>query len=581
MGRNVIAVVALVVISAALFAGTVTRKAIKSPILDEPTVISRGPVGPPPKVDFSRSSALIGTYTTLSTRYDFQNNGGASQYIRVNPANGNIHVIMMTGDDSTDVTGGASRGTGYAFSSDGGVTWNNFSAMRVPPDRRSGYPSLDLLQGPAGQGIPVIANHNVPPGGSTNSVFSYVDSPEGAGMFVELNALPTLNPPVTGGEPIWPMIAGASDGSIVIHASVNNGGLGPQEINRSADLVSWLDPWVPYPGVNSGGGRYSTQANGSGRVGIMNNNADVINWLESTDNGATWPATPVEIYPSIRIVGSETLAVGLTQDFVYNGNNALMAINTTRTDGTNLLFAGSRIEFWSAPTGFVDAAPWDSTRYLSQMVAQVFHLSMGYPSIGISGSRVVIVYMAFQPDTSGGFNYGDIYLVQSGNGGLTWNAPINLTNTPNLDERYPSVSKWNEPGKANIVWQEDTAPGSWVRGEGPNTRAKQVFLKLTLPALSGVEEHGGGVATGFKLSQNYPNPFNPSTKIDYGVSKAGSVSIKVFNTLGEEVATILDQQLSPGQYSVNFNANSLPSGVYVYRLQASGFTESKKMLLLK
>ena len=85
----------------------------------------------------------------------------------------------------------------------------------------------------------------------------------------------------------------------------------------------------------------------------------------------------------------------------------------------------------------------------------------------------------------------------------------------------------------------------------------------------------------FALGQNYPNPFNPTTQINYSVPVSGYVSLKVFNILGSEVATLLSGYREAGDYSVTFNANGLPSGVYFYRLNAGNFVETKKLTLLK
>ena len=80
---------------------------------------------------------------------------------------------------------------------------------------------------------------------------------------------------------------------------------------------------------------------------------------------------------------------------------------------------------------------------------------------------------------------------------------------------------------------------------------------------------------------NYPNPFNPSTIISYELPKAGIVNIKVYDLLGREVATLVNEFKSEGKYTVEFNGSKLPSGVYVYRLQANGYTAVKKMQLIK
>lgn len=83
------------------------------------------------------------------------------------------------------------------------------------------------------------------------------------------------------------------------------------------------------------------------------------------------------------------------------------------------------------------------------------------------------------------------------------------------------------------------------------------------------------------LSQNYPNPFNPVTKLEFGISKPGFVSLKVYNILGKEISTLVNENLSPGNYKLNFDGSGLTSGVYLYKLQTENYSETKKMFLVK
>jgi hypothetical protein len=85
----------------------------------------------------------------------------------------------------------------------------------------------------------------------------------------------------------------------------------------------------------------------------------------------------------------------------------------------------------------------------------------------------------------------------------------------------------------------------------------------------------------FALEQNYPNPFNPSTVISYQVASFGKVSLKLFDLLGSEVATLVNEVKSAGTYTVTFNAANMPSGVYFYRLKAGSFSKTKKLVLLR
>jgi hypothetical protein len=85
----------------------------------------------------------------------------------------------------------------------------------------------------------------------------------------------------------------------------------------------------------------------------------------------------------------------------------------------------------------------------------------------------------------------------------------------------------------------------------------------------------------FNLSQNYPNPFNPTTTISFSLPSKSYVSLKVFDALGREVSVLVSEEMTAGTYSKQWNANSLPSGVYFYRLQAGSFSETKKLILLR
>ena len=105
------------------------------------------------------------------------------------------------------------------------------------------------------------------------------------------------------------------------------------------------------------------------------------------------------------------------------------------------------------------------------------------------------------------------------------------------------------------------------------------FLRSVNPVMA-VNENKS-LAKDYSLSQNYPNPFNPSTTIKYTVGSHQFVSLKVFDVLGNEVSTLVNEEKSAGNYSVDFNASHLSSGVYFYTLKAGSFVESKKMIFLK
>lgn len=99
--------------------------------------------------------------------------------------------------------------------------------------------------------------------------------------------------------------------------------------------------------------------------------------------------------------------------------------------------------------------------------------------------------------------------------------------------------------------------------------------------LTSVEADQNTIPEGFVLEQNYPNPFNPSTSIKFGIPEASNVRLKIFNSLGEEVAELVNEYMEAGTYTYNFDASKLPSGIYVYTLQTGDQLISKKMTLIK
>ncbi|MFQ5498711.1 MAG: T9SS type A sorting domain-containing protein [Candidatus Zixiibacteriota bacterium] len=116
-----------------------------------------------------------------------------------------------------------------------------------------------------------------------------------------------------------------------------------------------------------------------------------------------------------------------------------------------------------------------------------------------------------------------------------------------------------------IVYRPQFAPGS-------------VMVRI---ATAIDDESGGSLPTSFDLAQNYPNPFNPSTNIEFSLPEASEVSLKVFNVLGQEVASLIDEYLAAGTYRHQFDASAYPSGIYFYRLTSKSATITRKMILVK
>jgi Peptidase family C25/Secretion system C-terminal sorting domain len=106
-------------------------------------------------------------------------------------------------------------------------------------------------------------------------------------------------------------------------------------------------------------------------------------------------------------------------------------------------------------------------------------------------------------------------------------------------------------------------------------------LKLPFNTITQVAKEIDYIPSYYSLEQNYPNPFNPSTTIDYSIPTSGFVTINVYNVLGQEVASLVNEEKQAGVYQVNFNGIDLSSGVYIYKLQAGKFSSTQKMILAK
>ncbi len=515
----------------------------------------------------TNAQTIFKTYTTLSGFYDYQTNN-TCQYIRVNPANGRIHVIYLVALDSTNI--GTSRRTVYAMSTNDGASWNNFNNITIG-NRRSGFPSFDLLRG-ANTGLPVVVYTGFIGLGPGIQVF--VDSPEGSGAFSELNAPPTLGTD----DPINPDVAGLADGSIALVGTRST--FCGTYFTRTNDFSAW-SPWQPILFTCSS--RYVIEGNNNGRAALVSVTADSMKLVESANNGSTWRDTTIISSPIV--MGTDTFAIWGSIDFAYLNNEpvVVMALQKINRPLSN---DGAAIGFWSRATSVVLAVPRNAVQGIVDSLTrpQSRHLSMGYPVIGISGQYIVVGFQAFMRDTSAhGFNYSDVFWTFSIDGGRNWFHPENLTNTQLLDERYPSISRWNHGGpsmvEANMVWQEDSEPGSHITDGATVSRSKQVFSRRSIIWNSAAENDQQPYE--FSLRQNYPNPFNPTTEIRYQISEVSRVTLKVFDVLGREVATLVNEAKAPGKYEIQFDASNLSSGVYYYQLRAGSFVATKKMLLIR
>lgn len=147
--------------------------------------------------------------------------------------------------------------------------------------------------------------------------------------------------------------------------------------------------------------------------------------------------------------------------------------------------------------------------------------------------------------------------------------------------KYAEPIRLGDKGERNrgIAFSNDGKTAYLVQFNVSDLPLLQRYVTTSLP--SDVKRENSAVVENYSLSQNYPNPFNPSTEIKFSIAKDGFVSLKVFDILGKEVATLANGQMTKGSYSVRVDGQNLSSGIYIYQLNANGVMLSRKMTLMK
>jgi hypothetical protein len=255
-------------------------------------------------------------------------------------------------------------------------------------------------------------------------------------------------------------------------------------------------------------------------------------------------------------------------------------------------------------------------------------------NFGGSGDSSVYVLSSVDPP---GADPLDVYFIRSTDRGLSWSSPVQVNDDPGtsawqwfgtmsvapngridvvwLDTRnnpgtylsslYYSFSEDNgqtwslnkqlsDAFDPHLGWPQQNKMGDYFDMISDNNGAflawagtfngeQDVYYGRIsqIPVAIDDRQDDSGIPGTFSLSQNYPNPFNPATKIRYSIPQSSNVVIKVFDILGNEIETLVNEEKPTGEYEVDFNAGNLTSGIYFYKLQAGSFVQTKKMILLR
>ena len=349
--------------------------------------------------------------------------------------------------------------------------------------------------------------------------------------------------------------------------------------------------WNALANGNFGGGIYC--------IKIVNNDMivaggyGVIN--KSDDNGASWRqvanvtdylGNPHIVYYITQAYGDEVLAAVQEYGIWVSANNGSSWGGAFNDASANDIYRMSMNP--------------DSTLYASYLGWVMRSTDFGYSwETSTQTSSQFVTSIAFSKSNTIFVGTTDMGVLKSNDNAKTW-LPANtgIENKAVWFLTFDSSGTLWAGTDSNGVYYSTNGGASWIQqNDGlADTVSVGVFalrdgylyavtsqgyIYRSNAKITAVETQKDITAVHFNLNQNYPNPFNPTTTIDYSIPKSSFVSIKVYDILGREVTTLVNEGKSPGNYSVVFNGGKLTSGIYLYTMKAGNFMQIKKLLLVK
>ncbi len=304
-------------------------------------------------------------------------------------------------------------------------------------------------------------------------------------------------------------------------------------------------------------------------------------YLKTTDGGVTWDAEPTWV-TAPNIVGLDTANVGspnFTVDMVVDADNDPHFVATYVTTDTTaeiyeITFVDS-LSSWAA----LEISPVNVTSYTLAGPSALVTLNESQLSRNLAGDKFYVSWID-SPNPTEGDSLPDIFVSRREADQAEWSPAENITNTRDQSEVFHNISDIASDGdQVHILY---TLFGEDPLNGGLSDLEEAEIWYLQNQIVTGIDDEVASVVpSDFSLEQNFPNPFNPMTSIEFSLKKAANVSLDVFNLVGQKVTTLHSGQTAAGDYSVEFDASSLASGVYFYRLSASDFQITRKMVLMK
>ncbi|MEO8513846.1 MAG: T9SS type A sorting domain-containing protein [Ignavibacteria bacterium] len=475
--------------------------------------------------------------------------------VRISRVNPNIVVAAWRDFKLGYIDPDIVRRIGYTYSTNGGLSW---AAPQLLPDPNPDHTSQSdpVITSDAQGNFYISSTSRKPVSGFNRDMLLYKSTNNGQTFVLYSTAVPGTGG--SGEDKEWIFCD-----PVTTNTTFNN------------IFISWTS-FGPAPGIKfrkstNGGLNWSTTVNvGDNTQGQGSNNCTGTNnqiyivWaangirFDRSTNGGTSFGTDFQLsnisstngFPFICVDYSNNATRGnvyVLWDDMRNGNSDVWFQRSTN-GGANWLAAPVRVNDVTTNDQFWPMMQCDN-----------------------NGNLFAVYY-----DTRTGASSVNSYIAYSTDAGSTWINQLMSDSSftmqqPNSDVRYGdyiSIDAYN--GKVVPVWTDQRKGFD-----------DQEIYTANLDNLISVSVINSEVPASYMLYQNYPNPFNPVTKINFDVQKSSFVNLRVFDILGREVRLLVNQNLSPGKYSVNFDASMLPSGAYFYKIEAGEYTNTKKMLLIK
>jgi hypothetical protein len=482
----------------------------------------------------------------------------------------------------------------YNLSTDNGATWTRVAGGLMGGLPNTGrYPS-GVISNPTGSStltdaLFVWAAPNLNIGGSFAGAYYGVDPGLGLGAAV---AFESTNPDSSLGSSAM-MVASTSGPDVAWAFDDANGGLYLWSTNDFVTVnAGYPTGWTAddfaiygaYAGMRYMNGKFYAAVYGI--VGTDPQDDYNILYATSSDNAATWSSwnkmgtdwrTTVGAPSSAFLQGAPT---GLNIEFVVDKNDKVHYFVVIGDTATNEAWIA---ELYEGPSGWVHQ-PVKTGLNLNTIQAYggldqtAWNLNASIDAAG----EVIAVSWLDAATSAATDTMPDIWFssrtLESG-----WATPANLTQSPDVPELVlhmaPTLIKVDAT-TYGVAFSRSYEVGLTPPALPGDTNPTEIFVAAYIfsPTAIGDETE---LPTSFSLEQNYPNPFNPSTRISYTIAQSGLVTLKVYDVLGKEVASLVDEMKEAGSYTADFNASNLANGAYFYKLQAGNFSQVKSMMLLK